>query len=692
MKVEQHKLNVEVHGAKETKAFTIKASAKAFQILSEGLYSNKIGAVIREICSNAYDAHVMTGNKDLPFLIKMPNSLDPTFKVRDYGTGLSDEDIENIYTTFFESTKTESNDAIGCLGLGSKSPFAVADSFNVTSYFNGVRTVYVAYLDENRIPSISMFSAMPTDEVNGIEIEVAIKENEVPYFRDEVNNQLKYFVVKPTITGDSQFEWDLEEDYVYEGTNWKMVGAGRYDKIRAVQGQVAYPIQTHNMGATAADLDPALKALLATNLLLTFEIGEININPSRETLSYDTATVNNIMKKAAVVLKELPAQIAKRLEDTETEWEARLLYYGICASLGGGGTTLLKKIEETGVIKWKGKDISTLAIEFPASLVNGYRSFNKPGFRKWKKDTKRIVTSYSDDGKDPYWDFRVQKNKTIVYADGNDKAVDARTKQYCVDNSITDVHILETVSKDDTFEDLRAALGHPEMLRASEFEKVRRVKSAGHVDKTIKVQYYSSGWSKSERWENYEIVDELTELEGLYVNLDRVKVLHDSVEVTDFNNFMSMVGRLDILDGMEVYGLRTQNQKREHNLEYFPDFIQRKLKEKGIKVNIFGSAVFSGQFNDDSCLRRDILSKMPKGSDVYKVAKAIDENIAKNLTAKDLNRLRLVGIKIPGKNMEALTERVHEKYPMVSGSRYRCSDAEIIKYCMQMDELEKLRD
>jgi len=691
MKVDHKPLNVSVHGEQETRAFTIKASAKAFQILSEGLYSNKIGAVIRELASNAYDAHVASGKTAEPFHIKMPNSIDPTFRIRDFGTGLSDEDIHRIYTTFFESTKTDSNDAIGCLGLGSKSGFAVADSFNVTSYFNGTRNVYIAYLNEERIPSLSTFSSMPTDEPNGLEIEVAIKKDEISYFRDEVNNQLKYFVVKPTISGDSQFEWDLEEDYVYEGTDWKMVGQGRYGNIRAVQGQVAYPINVHNMGGKSESLDPALKALLQTNLLLTFNIGEININPSRETLSYDTATINNIMKKAAVVLEELPQQIANKLQSIETEWEARLAYQAICSSLGGNGTTLLRKIEKTGLIKWKNTDIFSLELEIPGDLFVSYKSFDKNGFRKWKKDVKRVVTSYSDDGKDPYWNFRVQKEKLIVYATETDKAVDARTKQYCIDNSRFTVHILTSAGPNDKFDEIQAALGHPEMIRASGLEKVRREKSTGTTDKTIRVQYYTSGWTKSERWSNFDVVDDLTELDGLYVNLDRVKVMHNGAELSEFSNFMSMIKRLNILDDVTVYGLRAQNQKRTHKLEYLPDFIERKIKETGLKINMFDSQVFSNQINDDQGLRRDILSKMPKSSDFYKIAKAIDENVSKHLSASDVKKLKLIGIEVSGKNMSALTERVHSKYPMIAGSRYRCTDAEIIKYCMQMDELEKLK-
>jgi len=697
MIVATDKLDVSVHGVQKTEEFTMQASAKAFSLIMDELYSNKIGSVIRELGSNCRDAMVLkaieNNTPEEPFHIKMPNSLDPTVKFRDYGHGLSDNDMYNLYTTFFASTKEQSNDFIGAFGIGSKAFFSVTDSANITSYFNGVKTVYVAYLNSSRIPCLSTFSSMPTDEPNGLEIEVAIKKDETKYFRDEVNNQLKYFKVKPTISGDSQFEWDLEEEYVYKGANgdWKMVGAGRYDTIRAVQGQVSYPISVHNMGVKAKELDPALTALLQTNLLLTFDIGEININPSRESLSYDTATINNIMKKAKTVLKELPQQIANKLQSVETEWEARLAYQDICKSLGGNGTTLLRKIEDTGLIKWKDVDIFSVELEIPGDLFIAYKSFNKNGFRKWKKDNKRLITSYSTDDKDPYWDFRVQKDKLIVYATTEDKAVDARTKQYCMDNNRFTVHILTSAGPDDKFDDIRAALGHPEMIRASDLEKVRREKKTGTTDKTIRVQYFTDGWSKTERWSSYEIVDDLNELNGLYVNLDRVKVMHDDIELKEFNNFMNMIKKLNILDGLTVYGLRAQNQKRTHNLEYLPDFIRRKIKETGLKVNMFYSQVFSNQINDDGCFRRDILKTIPKSSDFYKITKAIDENVSKQLSVQDIKRLKSVGIEVSGKNMKALTERVHSKYPMVSGSRYRCSDKEIMNYCMQMDELEKLK-
>ena len=690
MIVEQHKLDVSVHGAGKTEEFKMKATAKSFAILMDGLYSNKIAAVIRELAANAADSHQLAGCPEKPFHIKMPNSIDPTFKIRDHGTGLSDDDMYNIYTTFFESTKEASNDFTGCLGLGSKSFFAVADSANINTYFNGIRTVYIAYLNENRIPSLSTFSSMPTEEENGIEIEVAIKKNEISYFRDEVNKQLKYFKVKPVITGDSHFQWNLDEEYVSEGTNWKLCGKGAYDKIRAVQGQIAYPIQVHNMGARADDASPALKALLNTNLLLTFEIGEININPSRETLSYDDATVDNIFKKAAVVLEELPSHIAEKLNSIETEWEARLFYRDICNSLGGNGTQLLNKIEESGLIKWNDTDITSLHIKVPVECIDEYRLFYK-NREKFKKDTKQKSRTYYGKENVFFWDFTVQKGKTIVYTDGNDKSVDARAKQYANDNNISTITILEVDGKIDRYDELNDALGNPGMIRASELEKVRRVKSTGPKEIQIKVPCFSaSGWTKTDNWENIIEVEDLMKLEGLYVNLDRINVQHDGRTIFKFSDLVKLCEKFGFLGDMEIYGLRTRNQKADHELEYFFDFIERKLKEENITAYEFSGLPFNDHLSNDNSFRMKILDEMPKSSDLYKITHAVNSNIKNNLSSSQLNLFRNVGLSIPGKDMNTIVEKCKVKYPMIKGARYSVIDSEIIDYAIKMDMFEKM--
>ena len=135
--------------------FRIRNSAKAFSILSSGLYANKVRAIIRELSCNAVDSHTAAGKSDTPFDVHLPNSLEPWFSIRDYGTGLSAEQVTNIYTTYFESTKTASNEFIGALGLGSKSPFSYTDNFTVTAVQNGIKGVYTAFINESGVPSIA---------------------------------------------------------------------------------------------------------------------------------------------------------------------------------------------------------------------------------------------------------------------------------------------------------------------------------------------------------------------------------------------------------------------------------------------------------------------------------------------------------------------------------------------------------
>ena len=174
MKVDQEKLNVERSGSFVEQEFRIKASTKAFEILSSGIYSDKLAALVRELCCNAYDAHKMVGKGDVPFLVKLPNSMEPNFVVRDYGNGMTPEQVANTFTVYFESDKTDSNEFVGYMGLGSKCPFAYTDNFSVVSYVDGKKYVYNLFVNEDRIPTCALMAVEDTDEPTGIEITIAI--------------------------------------------------------------------------------------------------------------------------------------------------------------------------------------------------------------------------------------------------------------------------------------------------------------------------------------------------------------------------------------------------------------------------------------------------------------------------------------------------------------------------------------
>ena len=66
-------------------SFTIRNSPAAFEILSAGIYTDGIAAVIRELSCNAFDAHVEAGKADEPFEIHLPNKLEPWLSIKDNG-------------------------------------------------------------------------------------------------------------------------------------------------------------------------------------------------------------------------------------------------------------------------------------------------------------------------------------------------------------------------------------------------------------------------------------------------------------------------------------------------------------------------------------------------------------------------------------------------------------------------------
>ncbi|NBR67090.1 MAG: hypothetical protein EBT79_07425, partial [Actinobacteria bacterium] len=93
-------------------------SAHIFNILRSTLYSNKVLAVLREYSANAWDEHRAAGIPDRPIKVVIPTALEPTLRIRDYGRGLSEQQVFEVYTQYGSSTKRDSDDVVGCLGIG----------------------------------------------------------------------------------------------------------------------------------------------------------------------------------------------------------------------------------------------------------------------------------------------------------------------------------------------------------------------------------------------------------------------------------------------------------------------------------------------------------------------------------------------------------------------------------------------
>jgi len=298
--------------------FRIRNSAKAFSILSSGLYANKIRAIIRELSCNAVDSHTAAGKADTPFDVHLPNTLEPHFSIRDYGTGLSHEQVKNIYTTYFESTKTNSNAFIGALGLGSKSPFSYTDNFTVTAVKDGKKGIYTAFINEAGVPSIALMMQEDTDEPSGVEVKFAVTDRyDFHKFADEARTVYTYFALRPVVNGADNFAFrdvEYESKDIIPGVH-QIKDSGRHSK--AVMGNISYPIDVPNAEQALGEL----RALLGCGLEMHFAIGELDFQASREGLSYIPSTIEAIKNKLAAVNAVLATKLAAEADAIANLWE-----------------------------------------------------------------------------------------------------------------------------------------------------------------------------------------------------------------------------------------------------------------------------------------------------------------------------------------------------------------------------------
>jgi hypothetical protein len=296
--------------------FRIRNSAKAFNILSSGLYANKIKAIVRELSCNAVDSHAAAGKTDTPFDVHLPNQLEPWFSIRDYGTGLDHDQVTNIYTTYFESTKTNSNEFIGALGLGSKSPFSYTDNFTVTAIKDGVKGIYSAFINEQGVPSIAKMATEETSEPAGVEVKFSVNDRwDFDKFAQEAGSVYKWFKLRPVVTGNNYFEIrDIkhETENIIPGVHH----TGGYNST-ALMGNIAYPIDVPNPDTNLGNLHK----LLRCGLTMEFGIGELDFQASREGLSYIPQTIESIKKKLEALNAKLAVYIADEANKLDNLWE-----------------------------------------------------------------------------------------------------------------------------------------------------------------------------------------------------------------------------------------------------------------------------------------------------------------------------------------------------------------------------------
>lgn len=157
------------------------------------LYNDPVVATVRETVSNALDATPAGG---LPVEITVPNAFSPYFEVTDHGTGMSPETVRESFLRYGASIKADDLDAVGAFGLGAKAPLSYADSFDVFTVQNGVRTSLRIY-KEDGVPKQNMTVEDAPDESNGTTVRVP--SNDHDRFWEAVHLYRKFSMMNPIV-------------------------------------------------------------------------------------------------------------------------------------------------------------------------------------------------------------------------------------------------------------------------------------------------------------------------------------------------------------------------------------------------------------------------------------------------------------------------------------------------------------
>lgn len=268
--------------------FKVAASAEFFHILSSNLYKDPKTAVCREIICNAWDSHI--ANKvNKPIEISFENG---SMNIRDFGSGIDPERIEEIYCTYGNSFKTDDPNQTGGFGLGCKSPFAITDSFFVTSFWKGNKYLFNLSrnsVESNGIPTFQLIYKVPTEEPDGLLVSIPTQTD----LRRICEKIVMRGGMEAVINGNSYLGYNFKNrvSFVYDSDCLPFWGI-RY-------GNVIYPIDE-----TVVDLPNSYKEFTYISIILKANEGEIDITPSREGLQYSEKTIQFI-KKYVNTLPEL---------------------------------------------------------------------------------------------------------------------------------------------------------------------------------------------------------------------------------------------------------------------------------------------------------------------------------------------------------------------------------------------------
>lgn len=315
-------------GAQEALEVTMTSDASFMTMMFSNLYSNQVLASVREPICNAWDAMIDANKADQLIDITFDRETGD-LSIRDYGKGIPKDKIAKIYGVFGGSTKRTDSKTTGGFGLGSKAPWALVESFRVTSRNNGNMSVYnmaKATLESEGKPMIiPMVDIACPPEDSGLTVQFRVPEANIMQVMDYIQYIVLMGGIKARWNGTEMQTIDLSTEpgsYTTDESwfNFRMYSASERIFIR--YGTVVYPILRVPGTEKAIELlSEFMEILNIRRVLIQAAPNTLGLTPARESLSSGLLTENGLTKLCvdliAKIEKEITGDLPKNLANIE---------------------------------------------------------------------------------------------------------------------------------------------------------------------------------------------------------------------------------------------------------------------------------------------------------------------------------------------------------------------------------------
>lgn len=332
MKLVQTTKTLETNADFTSQDFTIGDVSVVIEILRNKLYRHKVRTLVQEYISNARDAMREVNNKEDRIEITVPTMFQPTFKVRDFGLGISPDRMYNVFIKYASSTKRKDNVQTGGFGIGAKSAWSYTESFTIVTYIDGIQRTYIAHIGANNNGRLDFMGEAKTNEANGTEIQIPVSPKDVTEFKQAVL-RATYF-------------WKSEEKPILKGIS-------KEDQVEYIQGDMIGNLEINNKlpsfiavtwgKGVVISIDgipyfvddsiiektkslPKLCDLVTGRLVLHINNGELEVSASREEISDSKFTLDNLERIGQGMVKEVNNKIVQAFSKVKSPFDHLSVY------------------------------------------------------------------------------------------------------------------------------------------------------------------------------------------------------------------------------------------------------------------------------------------------------------------------------------------------------------------------------